>query len=146
MSGDILIKPYLVRAIHGWCTDNGYSPYVSALEGGCSGIPSEFFQNGKVILNISYQATTNLLVNNEEICFITRFNGTSTRVEIGIGAVDAIFSKESGQGLTFTPEINNTVVAGELGSSKEHPVLHDEQAAPPVNSNRDKSSFLRIVK
>lgn len=145
MNGDISTQPYLIRAIHEWCTDSGHSPYISALEDGCLGVPPEFFQSGKVVLNISYQATTNLLIDNEVICFLARFNGMPTKVEIRIEAVDAIFSKESGQGLTFMPEINKTVNSMELGDSKEPPLLQGEQVTL-VSSNRDKSSFLRIVK
>lgn len=145
MSEGISTQSYLIRAIHEWCADSGYSPYISALEGGCLGIPSEFFQDGKIVLNISYQATTNLLITNEVICFLTRFNGIPTKVEIKIEAVDAIFSKESGQGLTFIPETNKMVNSKEMDDSKESSLPQGEQASV-VGSNRDKSAFLRIVK
>lgn len=145
MSSDISTQPYLIRAIHEWCTDSGYDPYISVLEGGCSGIPSNFFQDKKIVLNISYQATTDLLISNEVIYFVTRFSGIPTKVEIKIEAIDAIFSKESGQGLTFIPEINKAIDSIELEDSEGRFPPQDEQVLP-VDSSQGKSAFLRIVK
>lgn len=106
MSSASSIKPYLIRAVYEWCIDNGHCPYISVLEEGCSGVSIELFENGKVTLNISSQSVTDLLIDNEIIQFVTRFNGVSKKVSIMLGAVVAIFSRESGQGLTFAPEIN----------------------------------------
>jgi len=25
-------RPYLIRALHDWCTDNGFTPYVAVFE------------------------------------------------------------------------------------------------------------------
>lgn len=138
------IKPYLIRAVHQWCTDSMYCPHVSVQESGCSGIPAESFKDGEIILNISYQATNDLLIDNETIQFVARFNGVSRKVEIMIGAVVAIFARESGQGLTFIPEVNKTDVADEQGSSVDHPVSQDSQALS-IESKRGKP-FLKIIK
>ena len=27
--GETSTKPYLIRALHEWCTDNGYTPYIT---------------------------------------------------------------------------------------------------------------------
>ena len=27
--GETSTKPYLLRALHEWCTDNGYTPYIT---------------------------------------------------------------------------------------------------------------------
>lgn len=144
MSDVSSIKPYLIRAVHQWCTDNMNCPHISVLEGGCSGIPAESFKDGEIILNISYQATSDLLIDNETIRFVARFNGVSRQVEIMIGAVVAIFARESGQGLTFTPEINKTAVPDEQENSVDHPVSQDSQVLS-IEGKRGKP-FLKIIK
>ena len=137
------IKPYLIRSVHQWCTDNILCPHISVLESGCSGIPIELFKDKEIILNISHQATSDLVIGNQTIQFVARFNGVSRKVEIMIGAVAAIFAKESGQGLTFTPEINTTI-SKKHENSTDHPVLPDSQILS-IEAKRDKP-FLKIIK
>ncbi len=144
MSDVSSIKPYLIRAVHQWCTDNMNCPHVSVLESGCSGIPAELFKDGEIILNISYQATSDLLIDNETIQFVARFNGVSRKVEIMIGAVIAIFTRESGQGLTFTPEISKTAVADKQEGDVDHAVSQDSQVLS-IEGKRGKPS-LKIIK
>ncbi|MXS84905.1 ClpXP protease specificity-enhancing factor [Nitrosomonas sp. HPC101] len=142
MNNAVSIKPYLIRAIHEWCIDNGYCPYISAFEDGCFGIPVELFENREIILNISSQSVNNLLINNETIQFITRFNGVPKEIRIVIGAVTAIFARESGQGLTFVPEINTELISE---SSADDSVLQENQALSVEGKQQDKT-FLKIVK
>lgn len=103
------IKPYLIRAIYEWCIDNGWCPYLSVLEDGCSGIPVDRFENKKIVLNISNESVIDLFFNDETIQFITRFNGVSRKVIVAIDSVIAIFSRESGQGLTFISEADTNL-------------------------------------
>lgn len=103
------IKPYLIRAIYEWCIDNGWCPYLSVLEDGCSGIPVDRFENKKIVLNISNESVIDLFFNDETIQFITRFNGVSRKVIVAIDSVIAIFSRESGQGLTFISETDTNL-------------------------------------
>lgn len=143
MSDTPSVKPYLIRAIHQWCTDNMYCPHVSILEDGSLGIPAELFKDGEIILNISYQATNDLLIDNETIQFVARFNGVSKKVKITIGAVTAIFARESGEGLTFTPEINKTDAADKQESSADYPAPEDISTSPEGKRSKP---FLKIIK
>ncbi len=138
------IKPYLIRAVYEWCTDNEMTPYVSVVADGCSGIPAESVRDEEVILNISQQAVCNLVINNDTLEFMTRFNGVSGKVEVMIGAIKAIFAKELEQGLTFIPEINTTTVNEEEHDSNAESALSNS-SAPLTKEQRDKS-FLKIVK
>ncbi|MGG7055187.1 ClpXP protease specificity-enhancing factor [Nitrosomonas sp. ANs5] len=141
------IKPYLVRAVYAWCVDNDLTPYVSAVTDGCLNIPLELSRDGEIILNVSPAAVSDLLIDNEIIKFATRFNGVPRKIEIEIEAIKAIFAKELGQGLTFTPEIH---------SEQNHVVAHEDQVITdqtassddPAGSAKEKQdkSFLKVVK
>jgi stringent starvation protein B len=45
-------KPYLIRAIHQWCTDSGFTPYIAVLVDEGVRVPHEFVKNGEIVLNI----------------------------------------------------------------------------------------------
>jgi stringent starvation protein B len=94
-------KPYLIRAIHEWCSDSSLTPYVSVQVGANTRVPAEHVKNGEIVLNIGYDATHRLTIGNELIQFSARFNGVSRECSIPIEAVTGIFAKENGQGLFF---------------------------------------------
>ncbi|MDF3036290.1 MAG: ClpXP protease specificity-enhancing factor, partial [Paucimonas sp.] len=58
-------KPYLLRAIYEWCTDNGYTPYLAAMVDNRTQVPREFVKNGEIVLNISFTATSALKMEND---------------------------------------------------------------------------------
>ena len=58
-------KPYLLRALYEWCTDNGYTPYIVVAVDGSTRVPMEFVKNGEIVLNISFEATGNLKMDND---------------------------------------------------------------------------------
>ena len=35
-------RPYLIRALHDWCTDNGFTPYVAVFVDQHVQVPSEY--------------------------------------------------------------------------------------------------------
>lgn len=94
-------KPYFVRAIFEWCVDQGLTPYVTVVVGPATRVPREFVKDGQIVLNIGPDATSQLLLGNEEITFQARFNGVAFPVVVPIDAVAAIFAKENGQGMAF---------------------------------------------
>ena len=98
-------RPYLIRAMHEWMTDNLQTPHlmVNASLAGVA-VPSQFIQENKIILNVSYSATQNLTMNNERIEFNARFGGQPHHVVVPIQAVIGIYSRESGQGMIFAEE------------------------------------------
>ena len=94
-------RPYLVRAIHEWCTDNGFTPYIAVLVDKTVQVPREFVQDGQIVLNVSVEATSNLSLGNEVIEFKARFGGQPRSVRIPIGQVAAVYARENGEGMTF---------------------------------------------
>jgi stringent starvation protein B len=97
-------KPYLLRAIHEWCSDNNYTPYLSVKVDTNTRVPMEFVKNGEIVLNIGYDATHRLTIGNDVVQFSARFSGVSRECSIPVAAVLGIFARENGQGLFFAAE------------------------------------------
>ena len=97
-------KPYLIRAIHEWCTDSNFTPYLSVKVNADTRVPQEFVKNGEIVLNIAYDATHKLTIDDEYVRFAARFSGQSRECSIPMGAVAGIFARENGQGLFFQPD------------------------------------------
>lgn len=98
-------RPYLLRAIYDWIIDNGLTPYVlvnASAEN--TSLPTQFIQDGKIILNISPQAVRNLQMNNEWVMFSARFSGNSMEVSFPPQAVMAVYAKENGRGMVFSDD------------------------------------------
>ena len=98
-------RPYLIRAMHEWMTDNSQTPHlmVNTTIAGVV-VPPQHIQDEKIILNISYSATQNLTINNERIEFNARFGGQPQHVTVPIQAVISIYARETGQGMVFAEE------------------------------------------
>lgn len=94
-------KPYLLRALYEWCTDNGYTPYIVVAVDAHTRVPMEFVKNGEIVLNISFEATGNLKMDNELITFKARFGGVARELVIPVDNVSAIYARENGQGMAF---------------------------------------------
>jgi stringent starvation protein B len=94
-------KPYLLRAIYEWCTDNGYTPYLAAMVDRHAQVPLEFVKNNEIVLNISFAATSGLKMDNDFIHFHARFAGVSREIVIPVDNVVAIYARENGQGMAF---------------------------------------------
>jgi stringent starvation protein B len=94
-------RPYLIRALYEWCTDNGFTPYVAVLVDETVQVPREYVKNGEIVLNISYDATSSLKLGNEFIEFKARFAGTAREIMVPVNRVIAIYARENGQGMAF---------------------------------------------
>lgn len=94
-------RPYLIRALYEWCTDNGFTPYVAVLVDDTVQVPREYVKNGEIVLNISYDATSSLKLGNEFIEFKARFAGTAREIMVPVNRVIAIYARENGQGMAF---------------------------------------------
>jgi len=94
-------RPYLIRALYEWCTDNGLTPYVAVLVDDSVQVPREYVKDGEIVLNISFDATSSLKLGNDFIEFKARFAGTSREILVPIGRVIAIYARENGQGMAF---------------------------------------------
>jgi stringent starvation protein B len=73
MNASTSTRPYLIRALYEWCTDNGFTPYVAVLVDETVQVPREYVKNGEIVLNISFDATSSLKLGNEFIEFKARF-------------------------------------------------------------------------
>lgn len=97
-------KPYLIRAIYEWCTDNGFTPYIAVFVDNSTNVPREFVKNDEIVLNVSFDATSQLDMGNEWITFHARFSGVSRKIEVPINNVLAVYARENGQGMAFPVE------------------------------------------
>lgn len=98
-------RPYLLRALHQWMTDNGQTPHivVDAILAGVQ-VPVEHIKDGRITLNVSYSATSNLDLGLDAVTFDARFGGVARRIRVPLAAVVGIYARESGEGLVFPPE------------------------------------------
>jgi stringent starvation protein B len=94
-------RPYLIRALHDWCTDNGFTPYIAVFVDASVQVPVEYVKNNEIVLNIGFEATTALKLGNEVIEFKARFGGTSREIVVPVDHVIAIYARENGQGMAF---------------------------------------------
>ncbi len=132
-------KPYLIRAIHEWCTDSGYTPYLSVKVDENTRVPMAFVKNGEIVLNVAYDATHKLTINDDLVQFSARFSGVSRECSIPMPAVVGIFARENGQGLFFASETQ--AAAGE--AVQPATASGDPSETPPTTPTRPK---LQIVK
>ena len=94
-------RPYLIRALHEWCTDNGFTPYVAVFVTPGVQVPMEYVKNNEIVLNVGFEATSGLNLGNEFIEFKARFGGSSRDIAVPVDHVVAIYARENGQGMAF---------------------------------------------
>lgn len=151
------VKSYLMRAIHEWCSDHGYTPYLVVAVRGKMQVPMEYVKNGEIVLNISYNATRNLHLGDDYVRFSARFGGVSRDIVVPIGAVASLFAKESGEGMAWEPDSNiadvpdQSPTASPLRSvgSKEGQAEQDQtepEKDPPPTAPSGGRGHLRVVK
>ena len=107
-------RPYLLRALHDWCTDNGFTPYIAVFVGPGVQVPMEYVKNNEIVLNVGFEATSSLQLGNEFIEFKARFGGVAREIRVPVDHVVAIYARENGQGMAFP-------VPTEGGSRQEAP-------------------------
>ncbi|HOB66411.1 ClpXP protease specificity-enhancing factor [Ottowia sp.] len=121
-------RPYLIRALYEWCTDNALTPYIAVLADDTVQVPREYVQNGEIVLNISFDATSGLKLGNEFVEFKARFGGVPRDIMVPMDRVIAIYARENGQGMAFpvpVPQVADDGVADDA-DAPAHP------DAPPV--------------
>ena len=94
-------RPYLLRALHDWCTDNGFTPYIAVFVDASVQVPMEYVKNNEIVLNVGFEATSGLKLGNETIEFRARFGGTAREIVVPVDHVVAIYARENGQGMAF---------------------------------------------
>ena len=139
-------RPYLLRAIYDWISDNNLTPYV-LVDAGFEGVrvPPQVIKNGQVVLNLAMRAVSNLDLGNEWVSFQARFSGVSQSIHIPVQAVLALYAQENGQGMMFPVD--------EEGGDTPPPSVPEPDPAPPASdAGRGESKpkrgapHLRVVK
>ena len=97
-------RPYLLRALYEWCTDNGFTPYLVVRVNEAVQVPREYVNNGEIVLNVSYDATSGLHIGNDFLEFKARFGGKPRDILVPVHRVIAIYARENGQGMAFPLE------------------------------------------
>jgi stringent starvation protein B len=132
-------RPYLLRAIYDWISDNGLTPYVlvdAAREG--VRVPPQVIKDGQVVLNVAMRAVADLDLGNERVSFKARFSGASHNVTFPVSAVLAIYAQENGQGMMFPADDQVPPPSGPTPPEPPKPAGDDK---PPRGT-----PHLRVVK
>ncbi len=95
-------RPYLLRALHEWISDSGETPHI-VVDAAADGVtvPRQYVKDGKIVLNISFNATQGLTLGNEHVSFEARFGGVGFAVLVPVRAILGIYARETGQGMIF---------------------------------------------
>lgn len=138
-------RPYLLRAIYDWISDNNLTPYmlVDATRHGVH-VPPHVVKNGQVVLNLAMRAVANLDLGNEWISFQARFSGVSHSIQIPIAAVMALYAQENGQGMMFPAEEDDGEPPNDTPPSP--PPAPEPPSADGDKPKRGGGSHLRVVK
>ena len=143
--GLIPTKPYMVRAIHEWCVDNGFSPHLLVAVNSQCRVPMAYVKDGEIVLNLNYSATKDLHIDNDAIVFSARFGGISQNLYVPMGAVKGIFARENSQGMFFEPSLEANTYEGSGGAIlNANPELDANKA--PTETSAKKKPTLTIVK
>ena len=113
-------RPYLIRALYEWCTDNGFTPFIAVLVDESVRVPNEYVKDGEIVLNISFDATSALQLGNEFIEFKGRFGGVAREILVPVDRVLAIYARENGQGMAFP------ILAASTSTEESAPSVEDK--------------------
>ncbi|MCB1929263.1 MAG: ClpXP protease specificity-enhancing factor [Rhodocyclaceae bacterium] len=137
-------KPYLIRAIHEWCVDQRFTPYIAAVVDGEARVPPGYARDGQIVLNVSTEATNGLQLGNDLVTFQARFAGKVQSISIPVRNILAIYARENGHGMAFEVEAPGLDAA--LDAETEVPVSGEPPEPEPDPSGGGKGGHLRIVK
>jgi stringent starvation protein B len=130
-------RPYLLRAMHEWISDSNQTPHIvvdASLEG--VEVPRQYVQGGKIILNVSSNATSNLSLGNDVVRFRARFGAATYDVSVPIVAVLGIYARETGQGMIFS----------EADTPPPQPPAPPSEPAPTTTENKRAKPTLKVIK
>lgn len=137
-------RPYLLRAFYEWIVDNDCTPHlVVSADFPSVQVPTQFIQEGQIVLNISPSAVTNFSMDNQALSFNARFGGQPMQVYVPVGAILAIYARENGEGTVFTPEED---LFEEQGTEPELEVESTPEPEVKPDADKKKGSHLRVIK
>ncbi len=133
-------RPYLIRALYEWCTDNGFTPFVAVLVDETVRVPNEYVKDGEIVLNISFDATSSLKLGNDYIEFKGRFGGTARDILVPVDRVLAIYARENGQGMAFPLLASSAKTTHEVSAESQptslSAVVSDKPETTPPDAPR----------
>lgn len=141
-------RPYLLRAIHEWISDSLCTPHL-VVDANATGVevPRQYVKDGKIVLNVSWNATANLRLGNEEVSFSGRFGGASMSVRVPIIAVLAIYARETGQGMIFTADDVDQPSHSPTGDTASAPGSPGDDPGPkPTSPTDSRRARFKVVK
>lgn len=130
-------RPYLLKAAFEWVADNAMTPYMlvnATLDKVV--VPTQFVQDGQIVLNVSEAAVRHLHMDNDAVSFEARFGGKPMQVFVPMKAIMALYAKENGDGIFFPEE--------DFPTDPEKKALKTE--AESNNPPEKKGPSLRVVK
>ena len=130
-------RPYLLRAMHEWISDSNQTPHVvvdASMEG--VEVPRQYVQGGKIILNVSSNATSMLSLGNDIVRFRARFGAATYDVSVPISAVLGIYARETGQGMIFS----------EADTPPQPPAPPSEPAPTTTGESKRAKPTLKVIK
>lgn len=137
-------RPYLLRAFYDWIVDNQCTPHlVVNADYPNVVVPTQFVQDGQIVLNINPSAVAQFQMDNTEVSFNARFGGQPMRVIVPVGAVLAIYARENGEGTVFTQE--------EYDNYDESQQENEPHVSSGESENKDekppkRGSHLKVIK
>ncbi len=136
-------RPYLLRALYEWCSDNSLTPYIAAYVDETVKVPREYVKNNEIVLNVSMDATSNLKIDNEGVRFKARFGGVAREIVVPMDHVIAIYARENGQGMAF-PVPQSVQPRGEVQPSPQEEKRNGLRAVPEATP--DESTNILLMK
>jgi stringent starvation protein B len=137
-------RPYLIRALYDWCSENGFTPYVAVKVDTSVQVPREYVQGGEIVLNVSMDATSSLKLGNEFIEFKARFGGKPRDIMVPIHRVMAIYARENGQGMAFPVHDDDAPVATLSAVNLNAAQIPSDNEPTPPSTNPSRPALKRI--
>ena len=137
-------RPYLIRALYDWCSENGFTPYVAVKVDHSVQVPRDYVQGGEIVLNVSMDATSSLKLGNDFIEFKARFGGKPCDIMVPIHRVMAIYARENGQGMAFP--VSDDAAAPAVLSAVDVPTPSSDQGdeTPPPSPPTGRPALKRV--
>jgi stringent starvation protein B len=139
-------RPYLIRALYDWCSENGFTPYVAVKVDASVQVPREYVQGGEIVLNVSMDATSSLKLGNDFIEFKARFGGKPREIMVPIHRVMAIYARENGQGMAFpvSDEAAEPAVLSVVDAADSTSPEAEDAPPPPTTPGSSRPALKRI--
>jgi stringent starvation protein B len=150
-------KPYLIRALYEWCTDNAFTPFMAVQVDETVRVPVEFVKDGEIVLNVSFDATSALKLGDDFIEFKGRFGGAARDILVPVNRVLAIYARENGQGMAFPVASPTPVAAGPVPAEQSKALTLASESAdcdraddadrnpkPPASASTKRPALTRI--